>query len=157
MERPLLALGQPFGYMMRIAQEELRRIHQHGAVGALRIDREPGHHRDRERFLDRGPFRILARRAAKVKVRLHQQKLRPGPVKVDDQPRRNLSTVHAVSAQLAAPHAPGRLVSPDQVLRARVRSVAVERHFQIQLACLRIPVQRQQAGHVLHRLRLFGD
>ena len=142
---------------MDIGQEKRRRVHQHGSIRVLGVNCEPGEHRRGERLRHRSLLGRIARGAAKLLVGFHQQELWSCAFEVDDFALGDLTAIEASSAQLAGAHAPRRGMGIEQIRRARVRRVAGQRDFEIQLAGLRVPVQRQQAWRVLHRRGSFRD
>lgn len=87
---------------------------------------------------------------AELLIGLDKEELRSGALKVDDGSLADLAAVEAVTAQFAGANAGWRRGGVEQIGRAGVTGVGGEGDLEVELAGFGVPVERQQAGEVLH-------
>ncbi len=153
--RAATGAGNRFGHAVRVADDEVGGVDQDGgAVGRLRFDVEAGHDGTREGCRHDALLVGVRRTGAEGGVGLDEQQLGAGALEAHDALAAELA---AVEAEIVGACAPGQRGDVEEILRAGVRGVRVERDFEVQLAGFGVPVDGDQAGRVGHRSSARGE
>ena len=149
-ERPLLRARQNLRHVMCIAQEKLRRIHQHvrrGAAPIFRRRRKSPQRRLRKRLPHRRALVRIARHRTIIQIRLDQQNLRPDPLKPHDA---RLAHLPAVQPDVVRPDS-----RRQRRLIQKLRAPLID--LQPNLPRLRVPIKIEISRQLRRILRLLRD